>query len=229
MFSAFTSVVAVLLLLLADSLGLHKDVACFSTPNAFPRPHVADCQAAINMIPSGMYNFDGSIFRPLHSELPQSVRARKFLLPAAFRSGTCLILVESTLRHDVWEPHDRTPPVRAASAMFTVVWPKARQYATQITQKCLVSRGKPAAGTVDLVSVLDNFVLHYRITVEGVAPGMKGDGWRVQDWGNIYNVYEANGLSRGRGTKGLWPYSHLCKYVHLPQVNATEFISIGYW
>lgn len=204
MSSAFISVIAVFLQLFAKSWGFDDDITCYSTPHSFPRPRATDCQAAINIIPSGIYRFDGKESRPLNFELPQSVRDRNFLLPAAFLSGTCLILVESALRHDVWRPPAQPPPVQAASAMFTVVWPKVRQSATQITQKCLLSREKPAAGDIDVTSMLGDFRFEYRITVSGVPPGMKGDGWRMQDWGNIYNVYTANGSSRGRGNKGLW-------------------------
>lgn len=186
------------------ALGAHNEITCFETPQSFARPEPAHCQSAIDMIPDGIYNFDGKVSKPLNFRLPQSVRDRKFLLPAAFLSGTCLILVESTVARHVWANPGEHPPVKAASALFTIVWPKVRQYATKITQKCLVSKEKPVEGDINLTSMLGTFQLEYKVTVTGVPPGMKGDGWKMQDWGNVYNVYESNGSSRGRGTKGLF-------------------------
>ena len=79
--------------------GEHSNVYCESETTTrerinIPKPDPADCQVAINMIPSGKYDWDHRVSQPLNfHRRPPNVRDRKFFVPAAFVSGTCLVLV----------------------------------------------------------------------------------------------------------------------------------------
>lgn len=169
-------------------------------------PLLADCRAAIDIIPAGTYLPSGSLEKPLGLHMPARHR-RKFLLPAAFRAGTCIVLVETLVssRHDF---HGIPPPVDAASAMYRVVWPTARRLAGQLVEQCLggsqtggthaytpthstadstrngiaMSSIRWSAGALRAQNNLGpngDFPFRYRIEVKGVPPGMPGDGWVV--------------------------------------------------
>lgn len=69
-----------------------NEIDCYR--DDLPKPLAADCLAAIDMIHAGTYILDGSIQKPLKIYLPKSAR-RLFLMPAIFRSGTCLVHVEA--------------------------------------------------------------------------------------------------------------------------------------
>jgi hypothetical protein len=110
---------------------------------------VSDCEAAINIIPTGHLIFDPQ--NPLgtrrrgpwgyvkfRASLPRPLR--KFFLPAAFRAGQCVVYVRH--RHfnenskavaQLWE---LPATFSAAEFMYHTVWPNSRRLAELITKKC---------------------------------------------------------------------------------------------
>ncbi|MCJ1247595.1 hypothetical protein MMC30_004810 [Trapelia coarctata] len=167
----------------------------------FPDPEPADCQNAINMIPSGKYELEGRITKPLNLHLPQTVCNRKFFLPAAFLSRTCLIkVIPEYPGHKAF-----IRPTKAASAMYTIVWPTVRRLATEIMPKCIRNPRGTNWGAASSTSNLEGSVFSYFVQVAPVPPGMQRDGWKLlDDAGFRYNVYEAGGTSSGNCTKGVW-------------------------
>lgn len=118
------------LLLLFSHLVLHtsakSQISCFSQDP--PRQRLGDCDAALNMIPNGVQDLGvdlGHLYpsdskKPISLQFEHPGRNRTYLIPAAFRFGTCVILVGSL----GWNPH---PPVKAVSAMYFKVWPNVRK------------------------------------------------------------------------------------------------------
>jgi len=108
------------------------EVRCYR--DELPKPLAADCLAAIDTIHSGAYELEGIIDLPLELRLPQSAR-RLFLMPAIFRSGTCLIHVEAIrntdLNRDVsWHSQDSN----AVSFLRTKVWRNIKRLGTCCTK-----------------------------------------------------------------------------------------------
>jgi len=95
-----------------------------------PKPLAADCLAAIDMIHAGTYDLGGCIPKPAIIQLPKSAH-RLFLMPAIFRSGTCLIHVEAIKVIDPaksvsWHSQE----FNAATFVRTKIWPKIRRLGT---------------------------------------------------------------------------------------------------
>ena len=183
-------------------------------------PRINDCHAAINMIPSGEYLFDGlHLEKPFYR--PPQYRTRKFLIPAIFRSGTCIVAISANPHRPGHDNGEALAPKKAATAMYNVVWPNVRTVATYIVQRCSSAPkagakeehpavGKKFKGGQIRSSVLIGEGLYsYVVSVRGPPKAMPGDGWTVQlhpeqDHAPSFNVYEAGGESSGRGTKGVW-------------------------
>ena len=112
------------------------EVRCFK--DDISKPLATDCMAAIDMIHSGAYVLDGNVNKPLSLILPKSAR-RLFLMPAIFRSGTCLIHVEAIRNPDLsrsvtW--HSQNSDV--TSFLRTEVWSKIRRLGS-----CCIKVDKP--------------------------------------------------------------------------------------
>lgn len=186
-------------------------------------PAPADCYAAISMIPSGDFLVQGDHFldengRPkLKIHIPPHDRARKFFMPAIFRSGTCMIRVSADVdRRGLMRPN---PPAftNAAAKMYSTVWPHVRQRATEIVQECLAKDPdglRHYGGSVHTESALGDVRFPYQIKVEEPHKGFPRDGATYIDlegvgpgfdvrraWEVEYNVYEPGGTASGQGRK----------------------------
>ncbi|MCJ1246735.1 hypothetical protein MMC30_003944 [Trapelia coarctata] len=192
--SLFLLPIALLSVLAKNPLDIGK---MLGMPNPPPPPHTypldclttgirpplrADCDAAIALIPSGGLFFDPD--RPGTSKtidlyLPNR---RRFLLPAIFHSGTCLVAVDP----DRNEPPTSQVLANPASAMYFVIWPNVRSQAEWIVRWCL---NTPYTGGTELAqSMLGNFSFAYMVTVMAVPEGFPDHGTRAY-------------LSRGSGLK----------------------------
>ena len=101
------------------------EVRCYR--DDFRKPLAADCLAAIDMIHSGAYVLDGSIYKPLQLQFPKSAR-RLFLMPAIFRSGTCLVHVEGIRDIDLSRSTSgHSQESNAVSFLRNKVWPKIKR------------------------------------------------------------------------------------------------------
>ena len=161
-----------------------------------PRPDLADCQTAIDMIPSGDYHWDGKKSRRLSFNLPDSVRQRKFFFPAAFRSNTCVVKMERMMN----PPGGPTQGTKAATAMYNTVWPNVRHLCTKMVERCLATTEMAFVVTQSNVGT---FPFTYLVSIGGIEPNMPGDGWKMSDSRAVYNVYEAGGTASGHGTLGV--------------------------
>lgn len=180
-------------------------------PNQPPVKIVADCTAAINMIPNGTIKFDGKVGKPLNFLLPPTARL-PYYLPAAFRSGSCVVLVSRLIspRKDLGWPE--TPPEKAASAMYFTVWPFVREVARGIVTHCLPGRyskfgsGGFATGSSKLTHT---FFLTFEVSVRGTLPDWPGEKGKitVKPSGKKYNVYEERKTVEGKGAAGSWANS----------------------
>jgi len=194
----------------------------YEVTNVTP-PRLSDCHAAINMIPSGAYHLDGQhLSQPLHFYRPPQYRDRTFLIPAIFRSGTCIVAVFAYPSIHELHTGRAHAPKKAATAMYNVIWPHVRSNATQITQRCLTPVPKAGAkggdqtvthdlkgGAMRTSISLGKASFPYAVDVRGLPKGMPGDGWKVQLHPEerdaiSFNVYEAGGEMSGQGRKGLW-------------------------
>jgi hypothetical protein len=213
---------------------------------------LADCKAAIDMIPTGIafdpFNpgdrsqsklIDVYFDRPdrRHPLFPgRLVRKSPFLLPAAFRSRSCVVLVE-TMTLGPFQP-----PLQAASAMHTNVWPEVRRAATMILERCHLQKGPRFArwsafvtGSFNGDILLDGNEFFYRVLVRPAPQDMPGEGWKAYfDYYDDlwYNVYEADGapyslpigyargfwkFRKGQFAAGLIPPDYRGRPVQVPQ------------
>jgi hypothetical protein len=188
---------------------------------------LADCRAAINMIPSGNISFDlansgnRSRSKPVDVYLDRSNRKGPFLLPAAFRSRSCVVLVgppPPQVRYSYPPPFRSRfqPPVQAASAMYSKVWPEARRAATMIIERCQLRRTPGYRSLFNAGSITGNVLLDgqqydYNVMVRPAPRKMPGEGWKVYFYNpdHWYNVYEADGAPYSLPTgyiRGLWTF-----------------------
>jgi len=97
---------------------------------------IADCHAALNIIPDGTITFDGVVRRPLHFTLPSNARDPKVRAPAMFRSGHCAIsVIPDSHEHD--DNFTLHLPIDAASMLYFKTWPAVRTVAQSIIDMCL--------------------------------------------------------------------------------------------
>lgn len=169
-----------------------------------------ECRAAIDMIPSGSLAIDPAY--PGNRDQPNPIdlafhpgRHRKFLLPAAFRSGDCLVQVEA-----VYLPRRPHPPTNAASAMYYIVWPNVRKMAKKIIWQCSLIPLDRTSGYAITKSKLGTWEFAYKVTVKGIPKQLRPADARGRrqlpptfQWFNIYEVDEnarnRAGPSRGGG------------------------------
>jgi hypothetical protein len=133
--------------------------------------NIADCDAAISMIPSGL--LAASDVRWGHPTKPISLLmshngGRGLRLPAAFIAGSCTITVQAlTVEHA-----PPRPPPKAATAMFFQIWPKAVAAARTITHICMPPDKMPAQikyeyGAIVTRSILDGWQFMFSVRVRG--------------------------------------------------------------
>ena len=197
---------------------------------------INDCNNAIAMLPGGGLHLhpepnklgthtpgqlpEFNLYR--HPHHAQVGRERKFFLPAAFRAGSCLVLVrpETSNKPDKMDPYG---PSEAAFYMWTLIWPQVKRIATNIVKECALTTDDEPVGEVIKETRLGDKSFRYQVGVMGVArhgltpfapEGWQVTfGWRAQSWdfmdtrvpfGADFNLYEAGGTWEGKGTKGLW-------------------------
>ncbi|MCJ1245240.1 hypothetical protein MMC30_002443 [Trapelia coarctata] len=117
------------------------EIRCYR--DDLPKSHAGDCLAAIDMIHSGAYVLDGSIHKPLKLQLSKSAH-RLFLMPAIFRSGTCLVHVEAIRNPDLvrsvsWHSQDS----KAATFLRTKVWSNIKRLGTCCAKVAPYDEPKP--------------------------------------------------------------------------------------
>lgn len=167
-------------------------------PNEPPRSHervnIHDCNAAIDLIPKGTLIFDpdprhaSSRHRP-NLYLPE--RRRKFFLPTAFRSGSCIVSVLDKRR--AIDIAYSGPPRIGADFLYFMVWPNARRLAPYILQKCPGS-----LGSVQFERCPENQAwfgtFGFTISVFAVPKGVIMNGTKIPLPGglpdDLLNVYE---------------------------------------
>jgi len=106
---------------------------------------IADCIAAINMIPDGNVQYNGD--DPPTFSLPHTARRPRRELPALFRARSCMIVVTNyrfpprrvNSHHSQGPPGTR--PGYPASAMFFRVWPAVKATATAVVEMCKLANG----------------------------------------------------------------------------------------
>jgi hypothetical protein len=181
-----------------------------------------DCSSALKMIPTGrlyvhpephrlgsparlsLYKYPPMLPKPL-----PNATERSYLFPAAFHSGSCLILVAATSR-SLFPLNQYRGPRDAATAFYFIIWPNVRSLATRIIRGCNIHSRAEDVGFVNTISTLDNgkYEYSYRVMVTGV-PSLKfefhelpeqahdypfpGEGWRVRfdipyGYENFYNL-----------------------------------------
>ncbi|MCJ1246164.1 hypothetical protein MMC30_003369 [Trapelia coarctata] len=191
-------------------------ISCYYNQPSIEFP--ADCTAALAMIPNGTEGLavdphiagDGIPPKFIDLHFPPGVRNRNYFLPAAFRSGSCMILVRGVrlpwnqwLKDQVGPPR---PPVKAASAMHFIVWPQVRRLATEIVQTC-TRKSKPGRGWGGMAHTSSQLGEHtdpggrwkfrYTVTVRWSQGLRTTDGVKalLRPPGAVFNVYHAPGAS----------------------------------
>jgi len=193
---------------------------------------IADCHAAIELIPpSGALR----LAHDAHQCYFQLLSTRRdILIPAAFRSGRCLILVNEAAPHEVWESLPKL------STRYSPVWPTARDLAEEIMQKCpMTANGRETTrlGWALTESWIDNYKYLHQVLIREMPQGTPSmspkdsDMVHIQgEFGGMYNLYEAprprlrpilssgplgpplqwghKGLSSSRNRKNRTPLSH---------------------
>lgn len=184
------------------SVQLHH-IRCLSFRFLSERARVDDRLAAINMLPTGKYELDGSrLHKPLHLRLPQSVRERQFYLPAIFHAGNCDVSVRHVgMNH---KPSNADLP-KPASAMYTTFWPTVRANATTMVNRCLKPMGEEDSALLTTTVMLERYAFRYEIQITDSDPDMPGDGWLADtNTGSYFNIYEPGGSASGHGTRRVW-------------------------
>jgi len=126
--------------------------------------------------------------KPISLKFEHPGRNRTYLIPAAFRSGTCVILVSTLGSY----PH---PPANAASLMYFKVWPNVRKAAGKIVQKC--SQQTPRwswFGWVLAWSWVNQWQFHYIVEVRW-APEVatrNGEKRRMDASEVLYTIYQTD-------------------------------------
>ena len=167
---------------------------CAAHYDPLSKPSTEDCKAAINLIPTGLLTIDPD---PLHAgtrdrpniHLPK--HRRKFYLPAAFRSGTCVVSVSYSVRtYDIASQAPQAPPTLAADFLYFTVWPNAHRLALHILQKCPEGSGfVPFASCPDNKKCFGTF--KFLVEVHWAHRAMGGNGSKFAiSGGGLANVYE---------------------------------------
>jgi len=103
---------------------------------------------------------------------------------------------------------------RAASVMYTMVWPEVKVVAAAGVAQCIRPEARGRLGQpcnvarMEFGSVIDgNRRVYFDVEVRS-GREWKEDGWVVEDDGFKFNVYERGGTASGRGNKGSFNLEH---------------------
>jgi len=109
-----------------------------------PAPGASDCLKAIEMFP-GIHYPTGDFINRQVDPPPDPVRPisidldkRKYHLPAAFRSGTCVVLVLEPEKYVLPNQPLTHPPV--ADFLYLLFWPLMREAAKDMVHRCVIRR-----------------------------------------------------------------------------------------
>ncbi|MCJ1248881.1 hypothetical protein MMC30_006102 [Trapelia coarctata] len=159
------------------------------------RPTVAECRAAINLMPDGTVHLDGTTLEPLQFLLSPNARDTAntpVKMPAGFRSGTCVIRVYlKTYRNNLGTTGE---PLRIEGALelYFRIWPEVRRTAEKIVGKCLRGRGGTNGGYMQIRGSLKDERVWYFVRVTG-----EGENGLKRPWGwSRGGTYEADGRGR---------------------------------
>ena len=174
-------------------------ITCFDSE---PSLALADCTAALPMIPAGL-TFDVAKLprqpddhqRPITLDLDK--RPRK--LPALFNVASCIIVVAV---RPAPSPGDRRSPARA---LYFKLWPTAREAAAKVIHWCVAERHAP--GTIYFPYDVDGFRGHMRVEVYlrkgGKAPKggrrQKDRMWPSEVYHTVYTPEKIAKAARGSG------------------------------
>lgn len=157
---------------------------------------MADCNAAIDMVPSGRVEFDGKEGARFNFLLPATAREPKIYLPAIFRPGTYTIMAYRPRDHAGEQVFlNPTQTENPTTAMYFKVWPGIRQAADKVVKSCLPAEKTGFNGGDTLVDIkVEGVTRQYGVIVKGQKPQALGKPeaararWR-------YHVYQldANG------------------------------------
>jgi hypothetical protein len=156
------------------------ELLCIRTAS---RPvEISHCEAAIKMIPGPpQVNFSptSNITKPINLDLDKD-GVLSFHLPAVFVAGTCIVSVNSIppLKPPLVPP----PPQQAATFMAFVYWPKVKETASVVLERC-VHGGNKVFGRISTKSLWKGWEYHYAVWVE--------DSRYVHQKGGRWNVYQS--------------------------------------
>jgi hypothetical protein len=176
---------------LVSLAGSHTDWAIISCSQK--RLPIPDCEAAMNIIPTGHLALDPKDAHSLGTvESNESVRwnaplprpLRKFRLPAAFRAGKCAVFVRHYrgVEMDLFSlpPPGAPAGFSAAAFMYHTVWPNSRRLADLIIKRCGGREGlTPTASSPESNKALFK-IFRYLVKVESPRAETLA----------MYNVYE---------------------------------------
>ena len=178
----------------------HGQISCFYQDP--PQQALADCRAAINLIPNGVKDLhldptkldplDKNERRPISLYRRPSSSQRKYFLPAAFHSGSCMVLVRSAQQHGA---RPEPPEEKLAYAMYFKLWPNVRRMADRILRIC--PRQTPENhswfGGLQTWTWLQRWQFWYYVTVRWAPTVTARDGEKMLlDWSGVeYTVYQA--------------------------------------
>ncbi len=174
-------------------------------------PYIADCRAAIALIPDGTIKLDGITRKPLNFMLPSNAREPRILFPAHFRSGNCVIQVAPYLdsRNGVRGGNRVPKPQAAASMLYYKVLPAIRRIAQKAVDKCFPAT---ATGYVRAIGWTENFqeeegslTFAYTFSIDGRVPRPLGAKPEWNMWLNVIHVYQAD--ESGKLVRTTWPRS----------------------
>ncbi|MCJ1247267.1 hypothetical protein MMC30_004481 [Trapelia coarctata] len=167
-----------------------------------PRPpKPADCLTAIEMIPQGLKPLDPdqlerigqpNAAKPVSLDLDK----RKYVVPAAFRSGNCVVRVWARAVYRA----SRHPPLTSGFLYFNI-WPRVRKMAPEVVNRCIV--GSRERGSYLFRTETDGSVLEWNVDLDFIKSGQRVTGAHGNSRITGFNVYmaEKHGMTLRGGRK----------------------------
>ncbi|MCJ1245520.1 hypothetical protein MMC30_002724 [Trapelia coarctata] len=154
------------------------------------------------MIPDLIPSLDPKLTPPAdqHPHFQLAGTTRDILIPAAFRSGNCLVLVNEAM--PLPEGWTISSP-KLASTKYTLMWPIARKLAEEIMHKCPTTANgheTTSLGWALEESCIEDDKYFYKVLIREApqivrnVPRTYGDMLYVPgEFGGMYNLYKAAG------------------------------------
>ncbi|MCJ1249746.1 hypothetical protein MMC30_006972 [Trapelia coarctata] len=187
--TAHISLLAVLLYYYSTHIVAFDFVMCFHEKNMVTS--AADCNRAIQMIPDGSLDWDGKEHAPLNYYLPPS--ARGYTTPAVFRSGSCVVTMDTNNRKP------QPGPMNAASEMYHGFWPEVKKSAERIAKKCFVDGNNGGHEFIEVDLGGSEFRYIIALSAAPVNLAKHGEKWRLGALSfNVYDTAGGSGESSSR-------------------------------